>query len=102
MTTKWMPLMGTGLAVRMDMLDEAQAQRNHGQSLERLAERGGLGADEALAIAERRRWEKLREIEALKALALMGSNAKVTGSPALSASPCGLPGYASGGNGEQK
>jgi hypothetical protein len=30
----------------------AQAQRNHGQSLERLAERGGLGAEEAVAVIE--------------------------------------------------
>lgn len=74
MTREWMPLMGTGLAVRMSMLNEAQARLNHGQSLERLAERGGLGADEALAIAERRAWEKRGDIEALKALALMGSN----------------------------
>ena len=74
MTTKWMPLMGTGLAVRMDMLNEAQARVNHGQSLERLAERGGLGADEALAIAERCEWRRRGDIEALKALALMGSN----------------------------
>lgn len=35
---------------------EAQAQRNHGQSLKRLAERGGLSACEALAVAEGRPW----------------------------------------------
>ena len=29
-------------------------------------------------------------------------NAKVTGSPALSASPCGLPGYAGDNNGDLK
>lgn len=34
--------------------------------------------------------------------AMKSSNAKVTGSPALSASPCGLPGYAAGENGERK
>ncbi len=33
---------------------EEQAQRNHGQTLEQLAGRGGLGASEMLAILERR------------------------------------------------
>lgn len=35
---------------------ERQARANHGQSLERLAERGGLAACEALDIIEGRRW----------------------------------------------
>lgn len=35
---------------------EAQAQSNHGQSLERLAQRGGLAASEAIDIIEGRRW----------------------------------------------
>jgi hypothetical protein len=38
---------------------EAQAQRNHYQSLNRLAERDGLSASEALAILEDRPWRKL-------------------------------------------
>lgn len=71
-TGDWMPLMGTGLAIRFDVLNEAQAQRNHGQSLKRLRERGGLGPDEALAIAEKQKWRS-RDIEgsitALSALA---------------------------------
>ena len=33
---------------------ERQAQRNHGQSLKRLAERGGLNAAEALDVVEGR------------------------------------------------
>lgn len=74
MTTKWMPIIGTSLAVRMEALFDEQAMRNHGQTLERLAERGGLGADEALALAERRNWRRQDDIDALKALALMGSN----------------------------
>lgn len=53
----YMPLMGTGLAIRMTLLNEQHAQRNHGQSLQRLAERGGLSPDEALAIVERRAWK---------------------------------------------
>lgn len=35
---------------------EAQARSNHGQSLNRLAERGGLCAAEALDILEGRPW----------------------------------------------
>lgn len=52
----WIPLIGTRLAVWSGLLCEQQAMRNHGQSLRRLAERGGLSPSEALAIAERRRW----------------------------------------------
>lgn len=76
--TKWMPIMGTGLAVRMDLLDERQAQINHGQSLDRLAERGGLGADEALDLAARRQWVRGRQdLECFTVLARMVSNDKV-------------------------
>lgn len=75
MTTKWMPLIGTGLAVRFELLDEEQAMRNHGQTLYRLSERGGIAPDEALAIAKRRKYEREPVIAALQALALMGSNA---------------------------
>lgn len=35
---------------------EAQAQANHYQTLERLAQRGGLSADEAIAVIEDRKW----------------------------------------------
>lgn len=35
---------------------EAQAQRNHSQSLKRLAERGGLAACEAIDIVKGLRW----------------------------------------------
>jgi hypothetical protein len=35
---------------------EARAKRSHGQSLERLAERGGLAVAEALDVLEGRRW----------------------------------------------
>jgi hypothetical protein len=47
---------------------ERQAQKNHYQSLERLAERGGLGLDEAIAILEDRPWHKMDEIVALERL----------------------------------
>jgi hypothetical protein len=52
------------------MLNEDWAQRNHGQSLQRLAERGGLGPDEAIAIIGKRQWEFIPTEEALKILAL--------------------------------
>lgn len=68
---QWMPLLGTGLAVRMALLNEAYAERNHRQSLDRLAERGGLAPCEALAVAEMRLYEKVPEEYALKRLAEM-------------------------------
>ncbi|UBM12817.1 hypothetical protein [Cupriavidus metallidurans] len=55
-----MPIMGSALLSEIPFAmiapHEAQAQRNHGQSLERLAQRGGLAACEALDIIEGRRW----------------------------------------------
>lgn len=40
---------------------EAQALSNHGQTLNRLAERGGLGAGEAIDILEGRRWNSSKD-----------------------------------------
>jgi len=37
---------------------ERRAQRNHGQSLERLAERGGLDAGETLCILDDKSWDE--------------------------------------------
>lgn len=42
----------------------AQAQKNHQQTLERLAERGGLDATEALAVLEERGWEPMKSEDA--------------------------------------
>ncbi len=39
---------------------EKQAHANHGQTLQRLAERGGLDVGEALAIIEGRRWGTIK------------------------------------------
>lgn len=51
---------------------EAQASRNHGgQSLERLAERGGLGACEAVAVLEDRPWRGMASAAANSTLAGM-------------------------------
>ncbi len=51
------------------MLNEEWAQRNHSQSLQRLAERGGLGPDEAIAIMDKRRWRAMPTEAALEILA---------------------------------
>jgi len=51
------------------MLNEEWAQRNHSQTLQRLAERGGLGADEAIAIMDKRRWMAMPNEAALEILA---------------------------------
>lgn len=46
----------------------AHAQRNHQQSLERLAERGGLAVCELVAVLEGRNWHKMTDADALTAL----------------------------------
>jgi hypothetical protein len=54
-----MPIMGATLLAEIPFAmlvpHEAQARSNHGQTLERLAQRGGLGASEAIDILEGRR-----------------------------------------------
>lgn len=40
---------------------ERQAQTNHGQTLARLAERGGLSAAEAVAVLDDRNFERMNE-----------------------------------------
>lgn len=54
------------VCIPWDMLQphEKQAQANHHQTLIRLAERGGLGADEALAVLEDRRYRPMNFVEA--------------------------------------
>lgn len=46
----------------------AQADDNHGQSLNRLAERGGLSVCEAVAILEDRPWQPMTQNEAVRRL----------------------------------
>lgn len=64
----WMPVLGLPLAIRAEILDRQQAEKNHAQTLERIAERGGLSLDEAAALAERRRWRAMTIDEALRSL----------------------------------
>lgn len=47
---------------------EKQAFANHHQSLERLAERGGLGPVELVAVLEDRRWWEMYVDEAVRRL----------------------------------
>jgi hypothetical protein len=48
---------------------EAQARSNHGgQTLKRLAERGGLGVCEAMAVLEDRSWRRMDQAEAHRRL----------------------------------
>ena len=64
----WMPVLGHPLAIRAELLSEQQAMANHGQTLVRLAERGGLSLAEAAAIALHRKWLPMTADEAMAAL----------------------------------
>lgn len=46
-----------------------QANRNHGQTVQRLAERGGLAPSELLAVLEDRRWSHVASAVALVKIA---------------------------------
>lgn len=70
----YMPIMGTGLAVRMSLLNEEWAQRNHGQSLVELRSRGGLAPCEAAAIADRRKWRAMGHATGLEFLLKLGGD----------------------------
>jgi hypothetical protein len=76
-----MPLAGTPLAIRFDALDESQAMKNHGQTLARLRERGGLDLSEAAAIREKRKWEPMTHSLALHVLST--PNAELRGASQL-------------------
>lgn len=62
MTADSMPIMSSKRlkSMPMAMLDEKQAMRNHGQTLKRLAERGGLCVAEALAIMDGLKWGEVK------------------------------------------
>lgn len=65
MKRNWMPIQNTSLAVSMHRLSQEQAVKNHDQTLDRLAERGGLSLSEAAALTEERRWEPMEKEDAL-------------------------------------
>ena len=51
--------------IPMNLLNEWWAQSNHGQSLTRLAERGGLSPSEIVANIEKRPWNQMDEVDAI-------------------------------------
>ncbi len=59
--------LGAPTSVPWDLVapHEEQAQRNHGQSLQRLAERGGLSLPELAAVVDNRRWSRMELADAL-------------------------------------
>jgi hypothetical protein len=59
---------GAGLLVRMQFLCGEQARRNHGQTLEQLALRGGLHPSEAVALNLRLPYRSMPVQDALQAL----------------------------------
>jgi hypothetical protein len=61
----------SGAFIFWDMIEphRRQAARNHGQSLERLAERGGCCPEELCAILEDREYRKMDKVEARERLA---------------------------------
>ena len=67
------PLLGSrSIPWRLLAPHHDQAQKNHGQTLEQLAARGGLSPAEALAVIESRRWrpgdrEAMAKLDALVA-----------------------------------
>ena len=67
-----MPIMGGLLikAIPWELIEahEDQAQHNHGQTLNRLAERGGLGPSEAWAIINDVPWRRWNEPACERAL----------------------------------
>lgn len=57
--------------VPMHLLNEEQAQRNHGQSLKRLKERGGLSVKEILAIVDKKNWSHYRDLQWKEAIGML-------------------------------
>lgn len=47
---------------------DEQAKKNHGQSLRRLSERGGLAPSEAVAVLENRHYWRMTDFEAINRL----------------------------------
>ena len=72
---RWFPIMGQRVAEHIAPIPwsviashEAQAQRNHDQTLQRLAERGGLSPCELVAVLTDRRWHRMDDAVAVAEL----------------------------------
>jgi hypothetical protein len=57
--------------VPMHLLDKDQAMANHGQTLQRLKERGGLSIKEALSLMTLKRWMHYKDMPMVKAIAML-------------------------------
>jgi hypothetical protein len=77
-----MPVLGSDsklLAfVPMEILNEEWAQKNHGQSLSRLKERGGLCLSEIAAIIDKRNWTGIHQTNSLATINMAMMNLIVT------------------------
>lgn len=76
MTDQRMFPMQTGPDIPWEMIEpfEHQARRNHSQTLQRLAERSGLFAAEAIAVLTGRSWMDfggMKEVDAIEQLVAM-------------------------------
>lgn len=69
------PILGHARTIPWEMIapHDRQAKINHDQTLDRLAERGGLGYSEAIAILKDEKWKPLPELEAARELNQMVS-----------------------------
>ena len=71
---QWKRIAASSIPWAMIAPHEVQALKNHcKQSLERRAERGGLGADEAIAVLEDRQWAQMDVDESTAKLASMAA-----------------------------
>lgn len=61
-------LKGPSVPWRIIAMHEPQAMENHDQTLERLAQRGGLRPSEMVAVLEDRKWRSMPDDEARKRL----------------------------------
>lgn len=62
--------LGCPAFIRWDVLNDGWAYQNHSQTLERLAQRGGLSPCEAVANIERRQWRAMPAAEAVAVMKL--------------------------------
>lgn len=80
LSEQMMPIMRTGKHIPFSVLNEEWAQKNHSQTLTRLAERGGLSVCEAWAIHKCQKWQAFASIadeaRALTLLTLQTQGAK--------------------------
>jgi hypothetical protein len=87
---RWFPLLRCGgFAIPWDVVEThaKQAEQNHGQTLERLAERGGLDLSELAAVLEDRQWRSMGAWPAMETIwrHITAWNTRTTPSPIVQA-----------------